>query len=91
VHWKRVAVVIVLVLVAAMGGYQMKAHAQQEFPKPCRAIIPSEWGEFRGIYAGTGMIFEDKNGTLRVIYQLPCQIDGGAPGTPYVSAVLQRK
>jgi len=88
--WNRIAAVAVLVSVSAVGGYQVRAHAQQ-FPKPCTVVIPAEWGEYAGMSTGTGMIFEDQHGTLRIIPQIPCSIDGGVSGPPPVLAEIIRK
>ncbi len=88
--WNRIAAGAVLVSVSAAGGYQLRAHAQQ-FPKPCTVIVPADWGQYAGTSAGTGMVFEDQNGTLRVIAQLPCSIDGGLYGPPAVLAEIHRK
>jgi hypothetical protein len=40
---------------------------------------------------GTGLVFEDKNGTLRFIQQLPCTLDGTPNGPPRVIAEIRRK
>jgi hypothetical protein len=85
------AAVVTLVLISAMGGYQVKAHAQQDFPPPCTVVIPAEWGKYRGSVTATGLVFEDKNGTLRIIPQLPCTLDGTPNGPPRVLAVILRK
>jgi len=92
-NWKRSATVVGLVFVSAIGGYQLKVHAQQEqnFPPPCSVVIPAEWGKFRGNANGTGLVFEDKNGTLRFIQQLPCTLDGTPNGPPRVIAEIRRR
>jgi len=91
---KRIAALATLVLAAAIGGYQLRAHAQQQpqqFPKPCTVIIPEEWGEYAGTATGTGMVFEDSHGTLRIISDIPCSIDGSVSGPPRVIAQILRK
>lgn len=90
-NWKRIAVAVPLVLLSAIGGYQVKAHAQQDFPPPCSIVIPAEWGKFRGNANGTGLVFEDRNGTLRFIAQLPCTLDGTPNGPPRVIAEIRRR
>ncbi|MGA8874245.1 MAG: hypothetical protein WB555_01870 [Candidatus Korobacteraceae bacterium] len=90
-NWKRVAAVVTLALVSAVGGYQVKAHAQQDFPPPCSVVVPAAWGEYRGSSVDSGMVFEDKNGTLRLIAQLPCTLDGSPNGPPRVIAEIRRK
>ena len=91
---KRIAVVTSLALVSAIGGYQLKAHAQQQpkqFPYPCTVLIPADWGEYAGTATGAGMVFEDSSGTLRIISDIPCSIDGGVSGTPRIIAEIRRK
>ena len=89
--WKRIAGGVALILGSAIGGYQLKAHAQQDFPFPCSVVIPAEWGEFKGNINDTGLVFEDKSGTLRVIQQLPCTLDGTPNGPPRVIAEIRRR
>ena len=88
---KRIAALVTLVLVSASGGYQLKAHAQQDFPPPCSVVIPAEWGKYRGSVVESGLVFEDKNGTLRIIQQLPCTLDGSPNGPPRVIAEIRRR
>ncbi len=76
----RIAVIVTLVLLSAIGGYQVKAHAQQDFPPPCTVVVPADWGKYRGSVVESGLVFEDKNGTLRIIQQLPCTLDGTPNG-----------
>ena len=90
-NWQRIAGVVTLVLVSAMGGYQLKVHAQQSFPPPCSVVVPAEWGKYRGNVIESGLVFEDKNGTLRIIQQLPCTLDGTPNGPPRVIAEIRRK
>jgi hypothetical protein len=40
---------------------------------------------------GSGLVFEDKNGTLRIIQQLPCTLDGTPNGPPRVIAEIRRR
>jgi len=44
----------------------------------CVATVPKTWGQYRGGSAQSGLSFEDANGTLRFITNLPCGADGGA-------------
>ena len=90
-NWKRIAAIVSLVFVSAIGGYQLKVHAQQDFPPPCSVVIPAEGGKYRGSAAGSGLVFEDKNGTLRIIAQLPCTLDGTPNGPPRVIAEIRRR
>jgi hypothetical protein len=91
VKWKRFAAVTTLVFTSAISGYQVKAHAQQGFPPPCTVVVPAEWGKYRGNATGSGLVFEDKNGTLRIIQQLPCTLDGTPNGPPRVIAEIRRR
>jgi hypothetical protein len=90
-NWKRFAVIAMAVFASAIGGYQVKARAQQNFPLPCTVVVPAEWGQYRGSITGSGLVFEDKNGTLRIIQQLPCTLDGTPNGPPRVYAEVRRK
>ncbi len=90
-NWKRIAALAMLVFLSAVGGYQVKAHAQQDFPPPCSIVIPADWGKYRGTAERAGMVFEDKYGTLRIIAQLPCTLDGTPNGPPRVIAEIRRK
>jgi len=90
-NWKRIAAFGTLIMASAMGGYQLKAHAQQDFPPTCTVVIPAEWGKYRGTSLQSGMVFEDKNGTLRLIQQLPCTLDGTPNGPPRVIAEIRRR
>ena len=80
-----------LVVGSAVAGYQLKAHAQQRFPPACNVVIPSEWGKFRGMSTGAGMVFEDKDGNLRIVDTLPCGIDPEQLGAPRIDVLIKRK
>ena len=90
-NWKRVVVLATVVLASAVGGYQIKAHAQQRFPASCYVMVPADWGEYRGMSTGTGVVFEDKDGTIRVVGKLPCGIDREPMTVPQVDVVIKRK
>jgi hypothetical protein len=87
----RIIAIVTLVLAAAVGGYQVKAHAQQQYPKPCTVVIPTDWGKYKGVAAGSGLVFEDKNGTLRITSQIPCNIDGSVASAPQIMVEIHRK
>jgi hypothetical protein len=38
----------------------------------CVSIVPKAWGQYRGGSAQSGLSFEDSNGTLRFVTNLPC-------------------
>jgi hypothetical protein len=89
-NWGRIVAIVSLMLVGAVGTYELKAHAQQELPTPCSINVPAEWGDFKGM-SKTGMIFEDKNGTLRIISEIPCNLDRGIVSTPRVLVEIHRR
>lgn len=90
-NWYRIFGITALISASAIGGYQLKAHAQQRFPASCMVLVPAEWGEYKGMSTGTGMVFEDSNGTLRIIGQMPCPVSKDALGTPRVDVEIRRK
>jgi hypothetical protein len=65
------------------------ANSQETLPTTCVVVVPSDWGEFKGI-AKYGLVFEDKAGTLRLIEQMPCSLDRRQVGVPKVSVELRR-
>ena len=52
-------------------------------------VVPRDWGEFKGL-SKSGLVFEDKAGTLRVIDQMPCNMADGS-SVPQVSVEVRRK
>jgi len=65
--------------VAAARGDALGAAALAEPQNAqCVAMVPKTWGQYRGGSAQSGLSFEDANGTLRFITNLPCGADGGA-------------
>ena len=90
-NWKRIATVATLLLISATGGYQLKAHAQQQYPPACKVVVPADWGDYMGISTGAGLIFQDSNGTLRIISEIPCSSDRTIVGVPRVVVEIQRK
>lgn len=87
----RLGLCAVIVAVAAIVGiHGVKASPQQPLGTPCVINVPSDWGGFKGI-SKYGLVFEDKNGTLRLIDQTPCEIGGGNYGVPNVSVEIRRK
>jgi hypothetical protein len=51
---------------------QTAAAAPQQPIGYCISTIPREWGAFRGGSAQSGLAFEDGQGTLRFVTNLPC-------------------
>ena len=82
--------VVILALTATIGINRLKADTQQTVPTPCVVLVPSDWGDFKGI-SRYGLAFEDKDGTLRLIDQMPCSLDRGQVGVPKVSVEIRRR
>jgi hypothetical protein len=73
----------ILVLIAASAKTTASTHADARSdaariataPAPqtsqCVATVPKTWGGYRGGSAQSGLAFEDSNGTLRFITNLP--------------------
>jgi hypothetical protein len=60
-------------------------HAQNYLQSSCTVQVPQNWGEFK-TSSTSGFVFEDKDGTLRILQNLPC----GTPGTPHIDLMIQR-
>ena len=80
----------IVVMATGLGIREVKAAPQQPLTSPCVVMVPSDWGEFKGI-SKFGLVFEDKAGTLRVIDNMPCDIQGGYHGVPNVGVEIRRK
>jgi hypothetical protein len=88
---KRLAVcTAILAAAAALGTYEWKASAQTVVPGPCVINVPAAWGQFKGIYK-SGVVFEDTDGTLRLLDQMPCGLDRSLAGTPRVAVEIHRQ
>jgi hypothetical protein len=61
------------------------AAAAQFGDSQCVAGVPKAWGQYRGGSAQSGLAFEDANGTLRFLTNIPC---GSA--TPTVALEIRR-
>lgn len=85
-----ILVLVLLAIAATIGTYKVKASPQVYYGKPCTFSIPAEWGEFRSI-SKYGLVFEDKAGTLRVVDQTPCEMEGASLGQPRVAVEIRRK
>ena len=85
----RWALVIgILAIAGTVGIHELKAKPQM-LGSPCVVVVPREWGEFRGL-SKSGLVFEDKAGTLRLLDQMPCNM-GDANNVPQVSVEVRRK
>ena len=82
--------VVILALSATIGIHRLKADTQQALPTPCVILVPADWGEFKGM-SRWGLAFEDKDGILRLIDQMPCSLDRGQTGVPRVSVEVHRR
>jgi hypothetical protein len=86
----RVALTIAfLVLAGTIGLHEVRATPQQTLGAPCVVFVPQDWGEFKGIFK-SGLVFEDKAGTLRLIDQMPCSMAGGT-SVPQATVEVRRK
>ena len=85
----RLALVIAALAIAGtIGIHELKA-APQMLGSPCVVVVPREWGEFKGL-SKSGLVFEDKAGTLRLLDQMPCNMADGN-SVPQVSVEVRRK
>jgi hypothetical protein len=84
---KKVAVAALLLLFLCL--FKLYAAAPTK-PSPqiwtpgCVASVPKSWGQFRGGSAQSGLAFEDQQGTLRFLTNVPCD------GTPWVALEIRR-
>ncbi len=87
-QFKTIAIVA-LTIATALLSFKVYAAAPQP-PKPqdwtpgCVAGVPKSWGTFRGASAQSGLAFEDANGTIRFLTNVPCN------GTPIPSLTVLR-
>ncbi|HEY2121462.1 MAG TPA: hypothetical protein VGH37_19930 [Candidatus Acidoferrum sp.] len=82
-------VAVIAVLLAGFAAWcfarKTNATAQMGSGQPlCSSQIPSSWGEYKGGSQQSGFAFEDSNGTLRFITNVPCD------GTPQVALEIRR-
>ena len=84
---KTIAIAVVIAIVALLS---LKVRAASSRPQPqifapgCIANVPKAWGTFRGASTQSGLAFEDANGTIRFLTNIPCQ------GVPNVSLEIHR-
>lgn len=84
---KTIAIVLITAIVALVS---LKVRAASLKPQPqvfapgCVASVPKAWGTFRGASTQSGLAFEDANGTIRFLTNIPCQ------GVPSVSLEIHR-
>lgn len=83
---------VTFLFVVALAGIWMDGGRAKAAAKPqvgygqaaCVSYIPRAWGEFRGGTQQSGLAFQDANGTLRFVTNLPCE------GTPQVALEIRR-
>ena len=84
---KTIAIVLITAVVALLSLKVRAATPKlqpQIFAPGCVANVPKAWGTFRGASTQSGLAFEDANGTIRFLTNIPCQ------GTPSVSLEIHR-
>ena len=81
--------VAVLALAGTIGIREVRATPQQAVGAPCLVFVPQDWGEFKGM-SKSGLVFEDKAGTLRLLDQMPCSM-AGSTSAPQVAVEIRRK
>jgi hypothetical protein len=80
---------VVALLLACLGVFKLyaatpKKSVPQVWTPGYVASVPKSWGQFRGGSAQTGLAFEDSQGTLRFLTNIPCD------GTPLVALEIRR-
>jgi hypothetical protein len=82
--------VSILAIAGAISIRELRATPQQVLPAPCVITVPQDWGQFRGM-SKSGLVFEDRDGTLRLIDEVPCSFDTRQFGVPRVAVEVRRK
>ena len=85
---RKSTLLLALMLAAGflLGSGMKQTAAGQSQTARCSATVPRDWGEFRGA-TDQGFAYEDQNGTVRIIRQLPCP----GLGTPQIAIELRRE
>jgi hypothetical protein len=71
----RAGVFVLLVIVLGVFFYARRAKAgpQDGYPQAaCVSYVPQSWGDYKGGSQQSGLAFQDRNGTLRFLTNLPC-------------------
>ncbi|MGH9702630.1 MAG: hypothetical protein ACRD4K_04585 [Candidatus Acidiferrales bacterium] len=88
--------ILAVVLIAFVAGFCVSAllfrsMPVQAAPSPaqssiggCVSAVPQQWGQYKGGSAQSGLAFEDREGTIRFLTNIPC----GA--TPPVALEIRR-
>ena len=86
---KRVAITLSLVCsFLLIASSDKSATVSAQIQTPCVAYIPADWGVYKGASASYGLGFEDAEGTLRFVNQVPCS---GLHQAPTLTLELRRK
>ena len=76
--------------VGVVGLRELRAAPQRSSAAACVLTVPQDWGEFKG-ESRYGLVFEDKEGTLRLIETVPCSIDPQSRPVPNVAVEVRRR
>jgi hypothetical protein len=86
---KRIVITLSLVLVFLLiMSSERPTKVAAQIQTPCVAYIPAEWGTYKGASASYGLGFEDSEGTVRFVNQVPCS---GLHQPPTLALELRRK
>jgi hypothetical protein len=85
----RLLLAAAIILTLSIVVYRkLPAHAstpaRQDLQAQCVAYVPPNWGEFKGGSTSMGLSFEDNEGTLRFVTNIPCI------GTPQIALEIRR-
>ena len=64
--------IAVFLVSAALDLHSTKAVPQTTYGYTCVSYVPAAWGEFKGGNQQSGLAFQDRDGTLRFVTNLPC-------------------
>ena len=85
---KRIVVTLSLISAFFLISTDRPAKVSAQVQTPCVAYIPAEWGAYKGASASYGLGFEDSEGTVRFVNQIPCS---GLHQAPTLALELRRK
>ncbi len=86
---KRIVITLSLILAFLLiMSSERPTKAAAQIQTPCLAYIPADWGTYKGASASYGLGFEDSEGTLRFVNQVPCS---GLHQAPTLALELRRK
>jgi len=86
---KRIMITVSLTLgFLVLMSTERPTKVAAQIQTPCVAYIPAEWGTYKGASASYGLGFEDSDGTVRFVNQIPCS---GLHQAPNLALELRRK